>query len=282
VCGSCEIFGDSYLTKERNGVVLDVLMRWLQRQPKVHVSASGTNEGAVSDYHFLPDTTSLAERLRSCLQEHDPLPGDFTRLFADKLFSFSVELVPEAVKLYKQLGVKHEPLSLIPPQFETPLPPLAPAVFPPSMREPPPPALELFDLDEHFASERIRLAQLTNKCVDSDVDFYVREAGEIVGITESLPTSKRGAKHVMEFLLKSIVNFKRLTPDPDALKGIAIDGADVGKQGSTPSKVRGIADVYAVDLPAAPAGPAGMRAGAGAGFSLANSMDAPNRSFGGD
>ena len=29
---------------------------------------------------------------------------------------------------YEQLGVKHEPLSLIQPQFETPLPPLQPAV----------------------------------------------------------------------------------------------------------------------------------------------------------
>lgn len=62
------------------------------------------------------------------------------------------------------LDVKHEPLRLIPPQFETPLPPLQPAVFPPTFRELPPPALDQFDLDEQFASERIRLAQLTNKC----------------------------------------------------------------------------------------------------------------------
>ena len=31
-------------------------------------------------------------------------------------------------------GVKHEPLKLITPQFETPLPPLQAAVFPPSFR----------------------------------------------------------------------------------------------------------------------------------------------------
>jgi hypothetical protein len=43
----------------------------------------------------------------------------------------------------QQLNVKHEPLSLIPPQFVCPLPPLNPAVFPPQMREPPPPALDL-------------------------------------------------------------------------------------------------------------------------------------------
>ena len=37
-------------------------------------------------------------------------------------------------------------------------PPLQPAVFPPAIREPPPPALELFDLDEHFATEQVGLA----------------------------------------------------------------------------------------------------------------------------
>lgn len=48
-------------------------------------------------------------------------------------------------------------------QFETPLPPLQPAVFPPALHEPPPPALELFDLDEAFAGQAVRLASLTNK-----------------------------------------------------------------------------------------------------------------------
>ena len=37
-----------------------------------------------------------------------------------------------------------------------------------------------FDLDEHFASEGGRLAQLTNKCTtDDDVDYYIKEAGEV-------------------------------------------------------------------------------------------------------
>ena len=45
-------------------------------------------------------------------------------------------------------------------QFECPLPKLSPATFPPAMREPPPPALDQFDLDEHFAKEGLRLAQV--------------------------------------------------------------------------------------------------------------------------
>lgn len=85
--------------------------------------------------------------------------------------------------------MKHEQLQLITPQFETPLPQLQPAVslwtqhslsrkqivtlmdvilslkvFPPALSELPPPMLDLFDLDETFSSEKVRLAQLTNKC----------------------------------------------------------------------------------------------------------------------
>ena len=78
--------------------------------------------------------------------------------------------MPEAVDLYDRMRVKHEPLRLIAPQFEAPLPPLQAAVFPPILREPPPPALDLFDLDEHFASERVRLAHLANQCNDDDIE----------------------------------------------------------------------------------------------------------------
>jgi intraflagellar transport protein 52 len=93
---------------------------------------------------------------------------------------FDTTAIPEAVALFEQLSVKHEPLTLIPPTFECPLPQLCPAVFPPALREPSAPALDQFDLDEHFASDRIRLAQLTNKCSGSDdLEYYIRESGEV-------------------------------------------------------------------------------------------------------
>ena len=147
----------------------------------------------VAEYNYLPDTQSLSERLRSCLQESEPLPADFMRLFDDALFKFDTRAIPEAVSLFDALGVKHEPLSLIPPQFETPLPPLQPAVFPPAFREPPPPALDLFDLDEQFASERARLAQLTNKCGDGDLEYFVKECGLICGVTVRAGRRGRGS-----------------------------------------------------------------------------------------
>jgi hypothetical protein len=90
-------------------------------------------------------------------------PLSYTQLFDHELFKYSTDVIPEAVALYDKLNVKHEQLSLIPPQFEVPLPPLQPAVFMPMMRELAPPALDLFDLDAEFSSEKLLLAQLTNK-----------------------------------------------------------------------------------------------------------------------
>lgn len=72
-------------------------------------------EPELSEYHHVPDITALADRLRSCLQESDELPKDFTTLFNEKLFKFDTDLIPDTLMLYQQVGVKHEPLTLIPP-----------------------------------------------------------------------------------------------------------------------------------------------------------------------
>ena len=105
-------------------------------------------EPELSENVHVPDITALADRLRSCLQEADELPRNFTTLFNERLYKFDTDLIPEAIKLYTQVGVKHEPLTLIPPQFETPMPALQAAVFPPTLKELPPPSLDLYDLDE--------------------------------------------------------------------------------------------------------------------------------------
>ena len=60
----------------------------------------------MEDQH-LPDTESLAERVRCCLQTEDELPRDFTTLFRDKLFKFDTNLVPEAIAMYSKLGMYH-------------------------------------------------------------------------------------------------------------------------------------------------------------------------------
>jgi intraflagellar transport protein 52 len=105
--------------------------------------------------------------------------------------------VPEAVQLYERLRVKHEPL-----RFTRSLRRRCRRCKPPFSRpfwEPPPPALDLFDLDEHFASERVRLAHLANKCNDDDMEYMCREAGVNLGITKELEEYSRSGKQVLEY-----------------------------------------------------------------------------------
>jgi intraflagellar transport protein 52 len=120
-----------------------------------------------------------------------------------------MRVLAKTLKSFETLGVKHEPLRLIVPQFETPLPPLQPAVFPPSFRELTNPSLELFDLDEAFSSEKARLAQITNKCSEEDLEYYVRECGDILGITAKLPMKSRDAKNILEYIFIQLVEFKK-------------------------------------------------------------------------
>jgi len=213
VLGSVRMFDDDFYECEKNRGLADVLIRWLLDMNDCDLSFNYGEEPEISEYHHIPHTQGLAMNLRSCLQENEQLPTDFTQLFDASLFKFDTDLIPEAVKLYQHLGVKHEQLTLIPPQFETPMPALQPAVFPPCLREPPAPSLDLFDLDEQFASERVRLAQLTNKCTDEDLDFYIRSAGEVLGVTQKLDAERRNSTDVLEYIFKELVGFKKMNQE---------------------------------------------------------------------
>jgi len=220
VMGSSYLFHDDWLDKDENGKLLDVLFRWLSGDASVAMDRLDADEPDVTDYHHLPDCEALAEQVKCCLQESEEVTKDFTTLFDDGLFRFDTSRIPEAVQLFRALDVKHEPLSLIPPQFEQPLPPLNPAVFPPSLREPNGPPLELFDLDEHFASEKVRLAYLANKCNDAELstlDYFIREAGELLGVATQLKPEQRDARHILCQVMKQVVVWKKLNTEPDAL-----------------------------------------------------------------
>uniref|UniRef100_A0A8C3AF02 Intraflagellar transport 52 homolog (Chlamydomonas) n=1 Tax=Cyclopterus lumpus TaxID=8103 RepID=A0A8C3AF02_CYCLU len=168
VLGSCHMFSDQYIDKEENSKILDVVLQWLMAD-NIQLNQIDAEDPEITDYTMLPDLGCLAEQLRVCLQVGDENPRDFTSLFDMSLFNLSTDALPQVISAYKQLNVKDEPLQLIAPHFETPLPQLQPAVFPPALSELPPPMLDLFDLDEAFSSEKVRLAQLTNKCKFSRV-----------------------------------------------------------------------------------------------------------------
>ncbi len=213
VVGSAHIFEDAWVEEQENSKLQEVIFKWLL-EDGFALDSIDAESPDLSDYHYVPNTEQLSDRLRCCLQDTEELPKEFTQLFDDSLFRFDTSLIPMAVQLYEDLGVKHDPLTLMTPQFEVPLPPLQPAVFPPILNDPPPPPLELFDLDEQFASEKVRLAHLTNMCNDDDVEYYIKEAGEILGIGNKLKADKRGAAHILEFVLQRIVSWKKLNQEP--------------------------------------------------------------------
>ena len=136
--GSGAMFSDQYIDKEDNHKIKEVIFDFLTNDedgPGIKLNEIDAEDPEISDYNMIPDTCRLANAVRVCLQESDEIPADYTRLFEHRLFSISTSLVPSSIRAYDQLGVKHEQLRLISPQFETPLPPLAAAVFPPTFRE---------------------------------------------------------------------------------------------------------------------------------------------------
>jgi len=219
VLGSVQMFDDSHLEAEHNELVMQILFQWLLREADIPVHQTDAEHPDLHDYDQLPDMQSLAGRLRSCLQESESVPRDFTKLFDDKLFKFDTNLIPEAFDLFAATRVPKAPLTLIQPQFEVPLPPLQAAVFPPQLREQPCPALDLYDLDDEFASERIRLAQLTNKCTHTDLEYYINEATNIVtaGMGDEVPqrhgTAESQAKQSLYFLMTKLASWKKLHDD---------------------------------------------------------------------
>ena len=45
---------------------------------------------------------------------------------------------------------------------------------------------------------------------DDDLEYYVRECGDILGVTHNLPQDHRTAKHILEHIFTQIVEFKKL------------------------------------------------------------------------
>ena len=139
VLGSSDFLKDKFVDQEDNLKVFDVLMQWLTSEsfrvrlsahtdspqvnlrlvtalcvplcvltdllaahtPLLQLNAIDADDPEVSDYVSLPQTESLAEQLRTCLQEGEEIPRDFTSLFTldDGLFNIDTDIIPEAIKV---------------------------------------------------------------------------------------------------------------------------------------------------------------------------------------
>ena len=210
VLGSMNFLDNSYIDKEENIKVIDGLIKWLLGMNNADI-VSPSKSVKINDYIYIPNIISISDKVKSCLDEAKEPPANFNDLYDMNMFKIDNELVPESIALYDKLHVKHEILGIIPPQFETPLPPLQLAVFDPIIKDFPVPNLELFDLDEQFASEKIKLAQTTTKCTDEDLEYYILQCADILGISGKID-NKNDPKAVLAYVMKSLINFKKLNP----------------------------------------------------------------------
>ncbi|CAD6211761.1 GSCOCG00003818001-RA-CDS [Cotesia congregata] len=210
VLGSSRLLTDSYIEKEHNDALREMIFDFFKSKEQFSKEYH-FDDIDYSEYNFVPDITQLADEPKVCTQDLDTIdiPREYTKLFKHHFYSINLSMIPECISAYQLLGVKHEPLTLIKPHFETPLPPTQASVFPPSFQELQPPALELFDLDEEFSSDLLKLSQLTNKYMsmkdpanESELDYYIREFGEMIRINTSsdIPTSKEILNFVFQKL----------------------------------------------------------------------------------
>ena len=62
-------------------------------------------------------------------------------------------------------------------------------------------------MDGQFASEKSKLAQLTNKCSDDDIEYYIRECGDILGVSAQVSNSD-DPKAVLHYIFQEIIKYK--------------------------------------------------------------------------
>jgi intraflagellar transport protein 52 len=162
VIGSAHIFCDEWIKAESNAKLLGFLVD-LAITGRAELNQIEAEHPEVTERFYTPDIASMSERLRSCIQESEKMRSNFDENFDRGLFKMDLGYLSETQKLAQTLGLKNEPIETVAPQFDTALPPLTPAVFPPQMRDAPGPVLELFDLDDAFSSSKTRLAQLAQR-----------------------------------------------------------------------------------------------------------------------
>ena len=61
-----------------------------------------------------------------------------------------------------------------------------------------------------FLIQIVKTSYLVLAGTDTDLEYYVRECGEILAINNKLPADKRDAKHILEYVLHQVVEFKKL------------------------------------------------------------------------
>lgn len=53
---------------------------------------------------------------------------------------------------------------------------------------------------------------------EDDLEYYVRECGDILGVCSKLPSDCRDAKHILDYIFHQVVEFKKLNQVSKRLK----------------------------------------------------------------
>ena len=53
------------------------------------------------------------------------------------------------------------------------------------------------------------MANLTNKCTNADIDYWISEAANIIGLKDKVNTNN--PKEVLVYMMKNVINFKFAT-----------------------------------------------------------------------
>ncbi|XP_040167076.1 intraflagellar transport protein 52 homolog [Anopheles arabiensis] len=223
--GSGHMFQDKYISNEVNTALWDSLLAMVL-QDEFKFKPSDFNDLEINDYAVIPDTIYLAEQPKICLMDsldYD-IPADFKKLFDMSLYSINNDLLRDVIGTYEKLDVQYEPLKIIKPQFEIPLPPLQLAVFQPIFSDLAAPPLELFDLDEAFSSEKVQITQLTNKCLspahegthqrtvdEKELGYFIQECGRILKVCQD--DQKMSPKEILNAISVKIAHYKKLDKD---------------------------------------------------------------------
>lgn len=224
--GSGHMFHDKYITHDTNISLWDEFMNLLL--DKTSLATNDTADVEIYDYTIIPDTIYLAEQPKICLVESIDcdIPSDFKKMFDMSLHSINNNLLKDVIVAYEKLELKYEPLRIIKPQFEIPLPPLQLAVFQPVFSDLQSPPCELFDLDEAFSSCKAQITQLTNKCLASalnedgkvskptnekELEYFIQECGRILNIFQE--DQKWPAKDVLHHIGVTIAQYKKIDKD---------------------------------------------------------------------
>ncbi|OTF79698.1 intraflagellar transport protein 52-like protein, partial [Euroglyphus maynei] len=215
IFGSGHGFTDKYINKENNIILFDIFLDYLQdKQFKPNMIDSLNPE--INDYHVVPDLELLCNEPMLYLEESEELPIDYSTLFSRKIKKISNLSLAQINGTYNELQIEKRTLQVIKPHFETPLPCLQPAVYMPVFRSHTKPELELFDLDNEFSSIQNKLSKLANKCNNNDVEYFICEAGLIIGLDmANLAKEKKTniCKQILYMVANKIVSFKKINND---------------------------------------------------------------------